>query len=150
MSIGEDIRRHYARALTEIEEFCSIIPFLHHLQTMAPAILREKLSYVLSGPASVPDETNTSNHARNTLFELVIGARLWRRGLNPVLSTDVDIKCQVMSKDVLIECKRPLGPAEVKPNIKDANRQLFRYLKREPPGTRGIVAISLARLATHR
>ena len=56
------------------------------------------------------------------------------------------MQCEVEGKRLWIECKRPLSAGKVGKRIGDAYRQLHRDMKDAPPGTRGVIAVSLSKL----
>lgn len=113
-------------------------------------MVRQKIEDVLSGPRLMADESSASNLARNTLFELNVAARLWRAGLEPELGVGTDVRVEVEQNVLLIEGKRPLGPGGVAKCIKEARRQILSGAKKEPAGSRGIVARSFTRLVTEK
>ncbi len=135
----------YGVALTESEEWAEVVPYLEGCD---PEIVRQKVKDILSGPRLPLDESATSNHARNTLFELNMAARLSRAGLKPELGKGTDVRCQIRDRQVLIECKRPFREEGVGPNLRKAAGQLREALRNEPAGARGVIAVSLTRLVS--
>jgi hypothetical protein len=61
-----------AIALTECHELAMVLPYL---QAMEPGRAKSKLKIIVNGPERPTDEDPNSNHARNTMFELNLGAR---------------------------------------------------------------------------
>jgi hypothetical protein len=135
----------YGVALTESEEWAEVVPYLEGCD---PEIVRQKVKDILSGPRLPLDESATSNHARNTLFELNMAARLWRAGLKPELGKGTDVRCQIRDRQILIECKRPFREEGIGPNLKKAGGQLREGLENAPTGARGVIAMSLTRLVS--
>ena len=61
----------------------------------------------LKGPLGPDDETDASNLARNTVFELLLGSRFLRTGANPTLGQQADLLIDHFGSHLYIECKRP-------------------------------------------
>src|SRR5262245_5791881 len=91
-----------------------LLPFL---RSCPRDIVAPKLKVVLHGPAFPSAESSTSNHARNVMFELTMGYRLWRADLSPQLGEHPDLTCTVDGTPVLVECKRPLSDKTVEKRI---------------------------------
>jgi hypothetical protein len=132
----------YVLSLTESLEFIGAVLFL---KTCEKEVLRRKIATVLGGPVLPNDEDENSNEARNTLFELNLASKLRKAGLDASPGMDVDIECTIGGKHLLIECKRPFKEHNVGKQIKKAGKQLKARLKTFPPGSRGIVAVSLSK-----
>ena len=137
----------YRVALMEGMEVSLLLPYL--LQCEPPAV-SPKLKACLRGPFMPNDETPTShqNHPRNIQFELFLASILWRSGFQPVLGEHPDIKCRVENKWFFFECKRlfSTSPQSLRDRIREAAGQIRKNRTKAPPGTRGIIAISLARI----
>jgi hypothetical protein len=132
----------YVLSLTESLEFVSAVSFL---KTCEPEVIRRKIATVLRGPVLPNDEDENSNEARNTLFELNFASKLRKAGLNALPGMDADIECTIGGKHLLIECKRPFKEHNLRKQIKKAGKQLKARSKTCPPGSRGIVAVSLSK-----
>jgi hypothetical protein len=91
------------------------------------------------------EEDENSNQSRNVLFELSIASKMWRVGLTPELGEHPDVSCVVDQKLLLIECKRPMSVRSAKYLVTKARRQLLREIKKQPPGTRAVIALSLSK-----
>jgi hypothetical protein len=132
----------YVLSLTESLEFIGAVLFL---KTCEKEILQRKIATVLRGPVLPNDEDENSNEARNTLFELNLASKLRKADLDASPGMYADIECTIGSKHLLIECKRPFKEHNVGKQIKKAGKQLKARLKTFPPGSRGIVAVSLSK-----
>jgi len=110
-----------------------VVPFL---RTCPSDVVASKLAVVLDGPTLPSAESATSNRARNFMFELSLGFRLWRAGLAPVLGDHPDLICVVNGTPVLVECKRPLSDEKVSKRIKEGRDQVLADLKRGAAGAR--------------
>ena len=131
----------FGAALAEGLELALLADFL---EKGAPRVLAPKLRAILGGPAIPADEDQTSNNARNIMFELVLAEKLSRARLNPVLGEHPDLQCKVEETALLIECKRPLSEKQIRTRAWKANEQLQPQL-RQQPNARGIVAISVSK-----
>jgi hypothetical protein len=136
-------RLSHVVALTEIGELSSIGPFI---QTCDPSVLRPKLRDALRGPVYPDEEDENSNHARNIMFELNLAAKLAEAGLFPALGDRPDLTCSIDGKTLLIECKRAMTPRGARKRIKLARNTLQELCKRATPGTRGVIALSVAKI----
>jgi hypothetical protein len=130
-------------ALTEIAELGNIGSFL---RACDPAGLQSKLRAILGGPDLPSDEDENSNYARNILFELNLGAKLWEGGVSPKLGDRPDLTCELQGKKLLVECKRALTKRGAQQRLRKAWKDLSALVGHERPGTRGIVALSLSKL----
>ena len=75
------------------------------------AYVKERMRIVASGPPSYTDENTLSgNRARNTAFELAIGARIVGGGLQLAHSVPSDVAVRLATRTVIIECKRVCPP----------------------------------------
>jgi hypothetical protein len=131
-----------AVALTESQELVTILPFL---KSVPADRARKKLQVVLQGPELPVDENETSNHARNTMFELNLAARLHRAQLDVQIGGDADLEFSYAGVRWFGECKRPYRVETIERNIREACRPLGRRLSTSQLAARGLVAISLSR-----
>lgn len=97
--------------------------------------LRRRLSEFLSGPLLGTQENsgNAGNLARNTGFELSLGALLTEAGLDvefPVDTDAADLIATFQGVRLLIECKRPQTMAAVGPRLHDGLKQIVRRYDR--------------------
>src|SRR5262245_29274255 len=142
---GLDAQRD-AVALIESQLLGELLPFL---RSCPRDIVAPKLKVVLHGPAFPSAESSTSNHARNVMFELTMGYRLWRADLSPQLGEHLDLTCTVDGTPVLVECKRPLSDKTVEKRIKEAKKRVLADLKGAAAGARGAIAISFTKPLGH-
>lgn len=77
-----------AVAFSESQELTMVVPFL---RSASSARAKKKLQVVLNGPDLPSDEDENSSHARNTMFELNLAARLQRAGLSVDVTGDADL-----------------------------------------------------------
>jgi hypothetical protein len=136
-------RATHGVALAECSELATLVPFL---EAADMAVIRPKLERVLIGPVLPTDEDQNSSIGRNTLFELNLASKLWVAGLRPTLSEHPDLSCEVGSRLLLIECKRPASVGGARKAISKARRQIVRDLKKCPIGSRGVIALSLSKV----
>ncbi len=139
-----DYELEYVMALTESMQFVDIVPYL---QAGGAELRRSKVRDVLGGPPSPHDETRVANHARNTLFEIVVASKFWRAGQHPNLGKEADVEVNFGSSEYLIECKRPFSPARVESLIEEASGQLRTRLAERKDGARGLIALSYSKLS---
>lgn len=144
---GQDEKQldKYRIALLEGMEVSLMLPYLQQCESTA---LSPKIRACLKGPFKSNDENSTSNHARNIQFELFLASTLWRSGFQPVLGEHPDLKCRVENKWFFFECKRlfSTSPQMLRDRIREAADQIQKNRRKAPPGTRGIIAISLERI----
>lgn len=130
----------YVVSLTESREVGESLPFL---RTCRPEAIIDRIRRVLAEPIMPEDENPASNQSRNILFELVLAATLWRASV-PVALAEPDLRCTFSDRTVLIACKRMFSMEKLVRRINEATRQ--RRLRTEPEVSRGVVAISLAKV----
>ena len=116
------------------------------MRSCPPDVVRPKLRDVLAGPVLPRDEDENTNHARNILFELNLGAKLFEGGAAPMLGERPDLSCMRQDKKLLLECKRVLTKRGAQKRLKKARRDLTDLLKAERVGARGVIALSLTKL----
>ena len=134
-----------AVALTESQELMAVVAFL---RTVPPGRAKKKLQIVLKGPDLPADEDGNSNHARNTMFELNLAARLRRAGVAVEIGGDADLDFTYNGLRWFGECKRPYKLENVVNNIGDACQQLGERLASSRLAARGLLAISISRPLT--
>jgi hypothetical protein len=136
-------RATHGVALAECSELATLIPFLESCER---GVVRPKLERVLRGPTLPMDEDQNSSIGRNMLFELNLAATLWAAGLNPALGEHPDLSCEIESRLLLIECKRPASVSGARKAIARVRRQIVQNLKKCRAGSRGIIAVSLTKV----
>lgn len=145
---GQDEERldKYRIALMEGAEVSLLLPYL---QRCEPIAVSPKLKACLDikAPFVPNDEDANSNQARNIQFELFLASTLWRAGFQPVFG-EPDLKCQVGDRWFFFACKRLFSPSlqQLRRRINEAAKQIRESRSTAPPGTRGIIAISLSRI----
>jgi len=133
----------YVLSLTESVE---LVETMDYLKTCDKEIARVKLANILGGPLLPKDEDKNSNEARNTLFEVSLASKIWSAGLKPSLGRLADIEIEVAGKLLLIECKRPFREKRIKRRMKEARKQIDGWVKDRPPGSRGVIAVSVTKV----
>jgi hypothetical protein len=130
-------------ALGECAELATLVPFI---KSQTRETIRPKLERVLIGPVIPTDEDQNSSRGRNTLFELNLAAKLWTAGLDPTLGERPDLSCEIDGRRMLIECKRPASMGGARKAIAKARDQIVRDLKTCRAGSRGVIALSVAKI----
>lgn len=130
-------------ALAEAFELALVEPFL---RATDPKALRPKLRDALGGPVLPSEEDQNSNHARNILFELNMASKLSAAGVAPTIGDRPDLSCEVNGTKLLIECKRPLTERGARTRISKAWESLVAESEKDGPSTRGVAALSIAKL----
>ena len=134
-------------SLVEGTEFACIY---RGVQGYNPAVIKSLMQKALRGPLHPRLEAhhNSSNTARNTAFELRLGASLLARGAEVILGDQADLVVNHEGSRVFIECKRPFSHQSIRKHVREARRQLKRRLDADPhPLKAGIVAISVSKAA---
>jgi len=134
-------------SLVEGTEFARIY---EGLRGYDPTVIRGLMQKALRGPLHPNLEAphNSSNTARNTTFELRLGAGLRARGAEVILGDQADLVVDYAGARVFIECKRPFSHHTVRKHVREARRQLKRRLDADPHSVKaGIVAISISKAA---
>ena len=131
-----------AVAFSESQELTMVVPFL---RSVPPDRAKKKLQVVLNGPDLPSDEDANSSHARNTMFELNLAARLQRAGLSVDISGDADLDFTCAGLQWFGECKRPYKIETIEKNMSTACEQLGKRLSGSRLAARGLLAISISR-----
>jgi hypothetical protein len=131
--------------IASVGETIELADMLDHLRSLDQDSLRPVIRKVLDGPALPSDEHSASNQARNTLFELVMGATLRRGGIPSVLE-EPDVSCEIQGVRVFIACKRLFAPTKLARRLHQAQRQLLKRVTPGDPNKVGVISISLAKL----
>ena len=131
-------------SLVEGEEFAEIFKGIAGYN---PEIVKELMRKALKGPLRPDDETDASNLARNTVFELLLGSRFLRTGANPTLGQQADLLIDHFGSHLYIECKRPQSERSIEENIGKALGQLRQRLASDPrpDSSAGLVAVSISK-----
>ncbi len=135
-----------ASTYSESIELVATIPPLRQTGTYIPVELLRK---AFSGPLDAYQESDTSNAARNAMFELNMGAMAARNGWKPTLClTNPDVSFDFEGRCVKMECKRVLTAKVIKQRLKEGIKQLDKTVDSAKNDV-GIVAISLSKLASN-
>jgi hypothetical protein len=116
-----------------------------------PKVIKKQLLKALKGPLHPVDETGSTNEARNTLFELLLGAQFRRAGASITIGEEADLRIDYGGARLYIECKRPLYAHNIPINIARARHQLQYRFKSDrrsnDPANEvgGLVAISISK-----
>gem|GEM_PF-1244958 len=131
-------------SLVEGQEFAEIF---RGITGYNPQVVKELMRRALKGPLRPEDETETSNHGRNTIFELLLGSRFLRAGANPTLGQQADLLIDHFSSHLYVECKRPQREQSIQGNISRALGQLRQRIASDPhpDSSAGLVAISISK-----
>jgi len=130
-------------ALGECAELATLLPFI---KSQTREVIRPKLERVLIGPVIPTDEDQNSSRGRNTLFELNLASKLWTARLDSILGERPDLSCEIDGRLLLIECKRPTSMGGARKAIARGRDQIVRDLKKCRAGSRGVIAMSLAKI----
>lgn len=132
-------------SMIESTEFADIY---HGMATYDARVLADKFKLILKGPDHPSDETESSNLARNTAFELNLASRLRSQGSDITLPHNPDILCKLQGVEVFIQCKRPFSVQNIPRNITRAAQQLTRDLDSAADrNARGVIALSVSRVS---
>jgi hypothetical protein len=133
-------------SLVEGQEFAEIFRGVRDYDPDGAAPLLRK---ALSGPVRPTDEKegSNSNFARNTIFELLLAARLRRAGASTRVGQEADIIIDYLGGRLYIECKRPLDAKKIPSRAREACRQLKRRFEAETftGSLGGLVAVSITK-----
>jgi len=131
-------------SVVEGQEFAEIF---RGIRGYDPQIVKALMRRALKGPLHPNNETTRSNFARNTIFELLLGARLRRAGASVTLGQEADLLIDCAGGRLYIECKRPLYERTIEENVAEARSQLRRRFDADPhPNSLGgLVAISISK-----
>jgi hypothetical protein len=132
-------------SLVEGTEFAHIY---EGLQGYDPTVIKRLAKKALKGPLHPDLETahTCTNEARNTAFELRLGAALLAQGADVTLGDCADLVVNHAGVRVFIECKRPFYPHSIRSNVEKARHQLKQRLDADcHPLSAGIVAISVSK-----
>jgi hypothetical protein len=132
-------------SLVEGTEFAGIYEGLKGYDS---TVIKKLADKALSGPLhpGLEKPSNSGNVARNTAFELRLGAGLRAEGAQITLDSQADLVVDYAGMHVVIECKRPLFDHQIRGRIQEARRQLKRRLDADcHPLHAGLVAISVSK-----
>lgn len=144
-----DFRAEFAGYVNAVFEAVEIIRIHKGLADFQSPILGQKLREVAGGRLDRPAPSD-ADLCRNSVFELLIAARLQSAGLDIALSeAEEDVLVNFRGIEVFIECKRLKSAKKVRQRVKGALKQLrTRYENAaSPKSARGLVALSITDLA---
>lgn len=126
-----------------ISELVALAEIHRSLRNNQSTVFLTKLQEAIKGPTILADENpkNSSNHARNTLFELTIAARIQRGGLIPEFENPTDLASDFPEGKLFIECKRPQGISQLNSRLRDGTEKILAAKKSCPVNSAGFVAI---------
>jgi len=107
-------------SVVEAQELADIF---RSLQGYEPQVMKRLMQKALTGPLQPIHETLNSNIARNTVFELALGARLRRAAAGVTMRQQADLLVDHAGARLYIECKRPLYEHSIRRNIEKARRR---------------------------
>jgi hypothetical protein len=123
---GDDVRRAiFFEADSQMQQ---LIDAASIWRTMDPVLAAKKVRLIMSGVARPPIEDDTSDVARNTLFEFAVAKALATKGFEVTLTADdADVIATYPGLTPFdVECKRPTHRESLPANVKKANSQLRR------------------------
>ena len=140
---SEDRITEILSTMVDSIELVETISVLRQNEVNVPPTL---LKRAFSGPTDVFKEDESSNHARNAMFELSMGAMVARQGLRPALNTgNPDVSFQFEGRSVKMECKRVLSESKIMERLREGIKQLGKSVQTGSSDV-GLVAISLSKL----
>src|SRR2546426_6368625 len=143
----DDLERRKGRYVAALVESAQFGEIATKLAAVDADVLRPKLRDALRGPILPSDEDANSNQARNTIFELVLAARLHAAGLTPILGDRPDVRCVVADIPMSFECKRVFSEKKLALRISQAADSLQKDLTAAGPHAgRGVIVVSTAKL----
>jgi len=147
-----DVRRLDAaqeRYLDVLYEVSELIHIYRNFDGSEVEGMLEQLKYVKDGPETRSGEraADSSIKARNTAFELLVGATLHRVGFIIDLSNVEDVAANFENIHCVVECKRPSSVAKIVHSLNTALSQCKRRIERDAiPIALGIVAIDFSKV----
>lgn len=132
--------------LSTMAESIELVETVPELRQKGVDVPQELLRRAFSGPLDAFREDNTSNQARNAMFELSMGAMAARHGLKPELSiSNPNVSFQFEGRFIKMECKRVLSETKVATRLQEGIKQLAKSVRIDTVDV-GLVAISLSKL----
>lgn len=151
-STDEELKRIFpdvVNSMYEINAIINIHEAFKDLSNNDSLGLTSKLKKAVSGPVEVQKESNTSNTARNYLFEALVMARLHSpsNGLAIDFKSPTDTSLKYNNVKYLIECKRPQSDKKLEANVRDAANQLQKAFKSKVGSNyKGLIAIDISKI----
>ena len=136
----------YHRAILELHEF--FLPFDSYNSTSEVPGLAELLKTSVGGPVDRFSQNDTKSASRNHFFEVQVGARLHRIGLEvcyPESSpVNGDVETTINSHKIVIQCKRISSIKRIEQRVREGINQLKTHLTVYPQSY-GMVAIDISK-----
>jgi hypothetical protein len=131
----------------DLEDADEILEACDQFDNLSRPGLLDRLEKILSGPRVLAEETPNSGRPRNTLFELVLAARLKKAGFEVDLDSVEDVRFTLSGAPCFVECKRIHSPDKLSTRVKGAADQVT--TRCDAAGTssaRGIIAIDVSEI----
>lgn len=125
----------------------ALIEVFHSFKEIPSELFLAKLKEVVSGPSEVSKERshNSSNRARNTLFELTVAARLQRAGFSPALEAPTDVVGRLNTGLVFIECKRLQEEHQLNSRLREGVKKVIEAKDAYDGKSAGFIALSVGK-----
>lgn len=137
------------RAIFESDQFIDVYRTFHNIPSDDLSGIIDKLTKAVNGPVDVVDETDTSNEARNFLFEAVVAAKFHcsNHGRRAILDAAGDTGLTYLSRRIFVECKRLRSFKKLERRLRDACNQLTDALNGDNTrGHGGLVAVEVSNI----
>ncbi|MBF1803707.1 hypothetical protein [Alloalcanivorax profundimaris] len=143
----EEINEELSSYLNALYEANEII-FIHKtIGGVQPALIKDRIEKIVSGPDNYKDEGASGNRARNFAFELLVAGRFMGSGFVVGFDSVTDVVVENDGIRLLIECKRPVSKNSACRNVNRAIKQIKKRMRGVGNNaTRGIVAIDAGRI----
>ena len=141
-----------SKLINTLSEANELVGIYQGLKSCSYPDLQHQLQKLAKGPVFHNDERSdtSSNLARNTVFELALGALLRVAGFQVDPSPTGDLGFLYNDHEFFIEGKRPQVPHQINSRVRDALRQLEQRYQNSanPERARGLIAISATKILT--
>jgi hypothetical protein len=134
----DDVRQYEHSILEALYEAIELTRIHAGLANYDLATLAPKLYKLAKGPERYRNESLAGSEARNTSFELLLGALLRSVGVDPRFA-DADLTPNFSGRTIFIECKRPQHKRAIAYNVRRASTQL----KERRKGSEGVGVVAL-------
>ncbi|WP_067522115.1 hypothetical protein [Endozoicomonas ascidiicola] len=139
----------FVNAMHEINDFVDIYLAFKDVSKSELSDLIVKLQKSVHGPIELSSETESSNTARNFLFEATLTAKMHKPedDIYAILDAQSDSGVKVNDRKIWIECKRVTNIEKIRPNVRKARNQLEKIFKLKLGSShRGIIAIDVTKI----
>jgi hypothetical protein len=142
-SQARTISRELIWSLTEGSEWVDIF---RGIKDHDESTMRRLLRKAMKAPLDPRFETDSTFEARNTKFELLLGARFHLAGGPVIMGGLADLCVSRAGFRLYVECKRPQGQQNISKRAAEACAQLLNRFEAEThPNPVGMVAISVSK-----